>query len=562
MTHLVDVSGLSLSIGKGGREIVRNVSFTVAPGEFVGIVGESGSGKTQAARAIMGLTPPPLVRSAGRILFEGEDMAAAGDARLRKLRGARIGMVFQEPMTSLNPSMTIGRQLDEGLALHRPELSPAARREKALAMLARVGITDPQAALAAWPHEFSGGMRQRMMLASVMLLEPALLIADEPTTALDALVQRDVLELMVGLTREHNTAVLLISHDLPMVARYTQRMIVMQQGEVVEAGDTAALLAGPKQDYTRKLLEAIPRRQAARTIADNQPVIEVRKLVFDYPGKRKLFAKSAAKRVPHGIDLVVRPREIVAVVGGSGSGKTTLGRAIAGLIQPTEGDIRFRGHSIARSDAGWLDYRLNCQMVFQDPYSSLNPRMNIGQLVGEGLRLVPGLSSAERQSRVAKMLDEVGLQPQHAARYAHELSGGQRQRVAIARALIRQPAFVIADEPVSALDVTVRAQVLALLAELQERHGFACLFISHDLGVVEQVADRVIVMQAGQIIEQGSRDEVFDHPQHAYTRKLLSAIPALTPTGQGGMQLKWRFDDTDAAAGAVNPIPPIQPLPA
>ena len=525
MTQLVDVSGLSLSVGKGGREIVRNVSFTVAPGEIVGIVGESGSGKTQAARAIMGLTPPPLVRSAGRILFEGEDMATVGDARLRKLRGARIGMVFQEPMTSLNPSMTIGRQLDEGLALHRPELSPAARREKALAMLARVGISDPRAALSAWPHEFSGGMRQRMMLASVMLLEPALLIADEPTTALDALVQRDVLELMVGLTREHNTAVLLISHDLPMVARYTQRMIVMQQGEVVEAGDTAAMLAGPQQDYTRKLLEAIPRRQAARTIADEQPVIEVRNLVIDYPGKRKLFSKSTAKRVLHGIDLVVRPREIVAVVGGSGSGKTTLGRAIAGLIKPTEGDIRFRGRSIARSDAGWLDYRLNCQMVFQDPYSSLNPRMNIGQLIGEGLRLVPGLSTAEKQARVAKMLDEVGLQPQHAQRYAHELSGGQRQRVAIARALVRRPAFVVADEPVSALDMTIQAQVLRLFQSLQAHHGFACLFISHDLAAVEQIADRVIVMERGRIVEQGARDAVFDAPRHAYTQALLAATP-------------------------------------
>jgi peptide/nickel transport system ATP-binding protein len=229
------------------------------------------------------------------------------------------------------------------------------------------------------------------------------------------------------------------------------------------------------------------------------------------------------------------------VVGGSGSGKTTLGRAIAGLIKPTEGDIRFRGRSIARSDAGWLDYRLNCQMVFQDPYSSLNPRMSIGQLVSEGLRLVPGLTSGERQTRVAKMLDEVGLQPQHAQRYAHELSGGQRQRVAIARALIRQPAFVIADEPVSALDVTVRAQVLALLAELQERHGFACLFISHDLGVVEQVADRVIVMQDGRIVEQGPRDAVFDAPQQDYTRKLLSAIPALEPTAGGGVRLRWRF---------------------
>jgi peptide/nickel transport system ATP-binding protein len=546
MSKLVDVSKLTLAVGPGGREIVRDVSFTVLPGEFVGIVGESGSGKTQAAKAIMGLTPLPLVRTAGRVEFEGEDLTIASEARLRELRGARIGMVFQEPMTSLNPSMTIGQQLDEGLALHRRQLTPAMRRELTLDMLARVGILDPKAALAAWPHEFSGGMRQRMMLASVMLLEPALLIADEPTTALDAVVQRDVLELMVGLTRERNTAVLLISHDLPMVARYTERVIVMKQGEVVESGDTARLLAAPGQPYTRKLLQAIPRRQAARTIEAAPPVIEVRNLVFDYAGHRRLFSRTAAKRVLHGIDLLIHPREVVAVVGGSGSGKTTLGRAIAGLIQPTQGEIRFRGHAIKRNDDRWHDYRLNCQMVFQDPYSSLNPRMTIGQLVGEGLRQVHDMSAADKRARVTKMLQEVGLGGKYSDRYAHELSGGQRQRVAIARALIRHPSFVIADEPVSALDVTVRAQVLELFAELQDRHGFSCLFISHDLGVVEQVADRVIVMQAGKIIEQGSRDEVFDQPRHAYTRKLLSAIPALTPTPHGGMQLKWRFDEPDA----------------
>ena len=545
MSKLVDVSNLTLAVGAGGKEIVRDVSFAVLPGEFVGIVGESGSGKTQAAKAIMGLTPLPLVRTAGRVEFEGEDLTVASEARLRELRGARIGMVFQEPMTSLNPSMTIGRQLDEGLALHRRQLTPGMRRELTLDMLARVGILDPKAALAAWPHEFSGGMRQRMMLASVMLLEPALLIADEPTTALDAVVQRDVLELMVGLTRERNTAVLLISHDLPMVARYTERVIVMKQGEVVESGDTARLLAAPGQPYTRKLLEAIPRRQAARTIEAAPPVIEVRNLVFDYAGHRRLFSRTAAKRVLHGINLVIRPREVVAVVGGSGSGKTTLGRAIAGLIQPTQGEIQFRGHAIKRHDARWHDYRLNCQMVFQDPYSSLNPRMTIGQLVGEGLRQVPAMSAADKRARVTKMLREVGLDGKYSDRYAHELSGGQRQRVAIARALIRHPSFVIADEPVSALDVTVRTQVLELFAELQDRHGFSCLFISHDLSVVEQVADRVIVMQAGKIIEQGSRDEVFDQPKHAYTRKLLSAIPALTATPQGGMQLKWRFDEPD-----------------
>ena len=556
MKPLVEIEHLTLALGQRGRSIVRDFSLSIAPGEFVGIVGESGSGKTQAARAILGLTPPPLVRTAGSIRVEGEELTTATPARLRALRGARIGMVFQEPMTSLNPSMTIGRQLDEGLALHRPTLVPAERRTMILAMLAKVGLSDPEAALLAWPHEFSGGMRQRMMLASVMLLAPALLIADEPTTALDAVVQRDVLELMVRLTREQHTAVLLISHDLPMVARYTDRVIVMEQGVVVESGATTQLLAAPREPYTRKLLEAIPRRQVARVLQETEepPVVSVRGLVFDYPGKRRLFAKAPAKRVLHGIDLVVRPREVVAVVGGSGSGKTTLGRTIAGLLSPTGGDILFRGRPIERGDAHWQDYRLNCQMVFQDPYSSLNPRMTIAQLVGEGLRLVPGMTNADRRTRVASMLRDVGLQDSFADRYAHELSGGQRQRVAIARALVRRPSFVIADEPVSALDVTVRAQVLALLAELQDRYGFSCLFISHDLGVVEQVADRVIVMQAGRIIEQGSRDTVFDQPQQAYTKKLLSAIPALKPTAAGGVQLEWRFD-ADAAETAVSAVP-------
>jgi len=546
--QLVAVSGLTLALGSRGRQIVRDVSFAVAPGEFVGLVGESGSGKTQAARAIMGLTPLPLVRTAGSIVFEGENLAQATQARLRLLRGARIGMVFQEPMTSLNPSSTIGSQLDEGLALHRPQLTKAMRRELTLDMLARVGIHDPKAALTAWPHEFSGGMRQRMMLASVMLLEPALLIADEPTTALDAVVQRDVLELMVDLTREHNTAVLLISHDLPMVARYTDRVIVMRQGEVVESGNTDAMLAAPAQEYTRKLLAAIPRRQPARTLPAADPVIEVRQLVVDYAGHQRLFSKTAAKRVLHGIDLAIQPKEIVAVVGGSGSGKTTLGRSIAGLIAPTEGKLLFKGREVQRKDPAWRDYRLNCQMVFQDPYSSLNPRMTIAQLVGEGLRQVEGMSNADKRARVTKMLQEVGLDGKYGERHAHELSGGQRQRVAIARALVRHPSFVIADEPVSALDVTVRAQVLELFAELQDRHGFSCLFISHDLGVVEQVADRVLVMQNGRIIEQGSRDAVFDRPQHAYTRELLSAIPALIPTASGGMQLQWRCNESAAPA--------------
>ncbi|MGS1105919.1 ABC transporter ATP-binding protein [Achromobacter anxifer] len=542
MSALVSVSNLSLSVGAGGREIVSGVSFEVAPGEMVGIVGESGSGKTQAARAIMGLTPSPLVVAGGSIKFEGVDVTQASPAALRKLRGARIGMVFQEPMTSLNPSMPIGRQLEEGLRLHRKDLSAAARRERILEMLRRVGIRDPKGAMEAWPHEFSGGMRQRMMLASVMLLEPALLIADEPTTALDAVVQRDVLELMVDLTREHHTAVLMISHDLPMVARYTERMVVMQHGKVLETGATASILERPQHPYTRKLLDAMPRRLPARQLGKEAPIVEVRNLVVDYAGHQRLFSRTGAKRALNGIDLHVKPREVVAVVGGSGSGKTTLGRAIAGLLAPTSGQILFRGQAVSRRSASWRDYRLNCQMVFQDPYSSLDPRMTIGQLVGEGLRMLDDMPAADKRRRVDEVLAEVGLGSEYAQRYPHEMSGGQRQRVAIARAIVRRPAFVIADEPVSALDVTVRAQVLDLFADLQERHGFSCLFISHDLGVVEQVADRVVVMRDGGIVEQGSRDTVFDQPQEEYTRSLLSAIPALESTDTGGVRLRWRLD--------------------
>ncbi|MCV6903501.1 MAG: ABC transporter ATP-binding protein [Achromobacter xylosoxidans] len=545
MSALVTVSNLSLTVGRGGREIVGGVSFEVAPGEMVGIVGESGSGKTQAARAIMGLTPPPLVVAGGSIRFEGIEVTQARPAELRKLRGARIGMVFQEPMTSLNPSMPIGRQLDEGLKLHRRDLSTAQRRERILEMLRRVGIRDPKAAIEAWPHEFSGGMRQRMMLASVMLLEPALLIADEHATALDAVVQGDVLELMVDRTREHNTAVRMISHDLPMVARYTERMVVMQHGKVLETGTTAGILERPQHSYTRKLLDAMPRRLPARAPIQEAPIVEVRNLVVDYAGHQRLFSRTGAKRALNGIDLQVKPREVVAVVGGSGSGKTTLGRAIAGLLSPTSGQILFRNQPVSRRSPAWRDYRLSCQMVFQDPYSSLDPRMTIGQLVGEGLRMLVDMAAADKRRRVDEVLAEVGLGSEYAKRFPHELSGGQRQRVAIARAVVRRPSFVIADEPVSALDVTVRAQVLDLFADLQERHGFSCLFISHDLGVVEQVADRVVVMRDGGIVEQGSRDTVFDRPCEEYTRSLLSAIPALESTDTGGVRLRWRLDQPE-----------------
>ncbi|CAN7616757.1 ABC transporter ATP-binding protein [Rhizobium sp. LjRoot98] len=537
--RLLSVRDLSLQVVHRGVEVVKKVSFDIEPGEIFGIVGESGSGKSLATRAIISLLPPAIKVTGGQVTFRGRDVLSMSEAGLRELRGGEIGLVFQEPMTSLNPSMTIGRQLEEGLVLHT-NMTPATRRERILAMLQRVGIRDPEGALSAYPHEFSGGMRQRIMLASVMLLKPALLIADEPTTALDAVIQRDVMELMVELTKAEGTAVLLISHDLPMVARYTSRIVVMEKGSLVEQGTTEQILEKPQHPYTRKLLSSLPIRGDVRPIDTvSAPMISARNIVVDYPGRKSLFKKAVPKRALHGVSVDIHAGEVVARVGGSGSGKTTLGRTIAGLVNQSSGDILFQGRE---RSADWRDYRLNCQMVFQDPYSSLDPRMTILSLVEEALRLVPNIDRAAKKKRAYETLEEVGLGTEYALRYPHELSGGQRQRVAIARAIARRPKFLIADEPVSALDVTVRAQVLTLFSDLQKRYGFSCLFISHDLGVVEQVADRVIVMQDGRIIEQGDRNTIFDKPKEAYTRRLLSAIPALDLNENGGVKLKWRLE--------------------
>lgn len=541
---LLQVDHLQLETRQHAKRVVDDISFSVNRGEIVGIVGESGSGKSLTARAVMRLEPPAIARVGGAIRFEDQDVTTMPSGALRKMRGAKVGMVFQEPMTSLNPSMTIGRQLDEALALHS-KYSAKQRRDLTIRMLTRIGIQNPEKSLSAYPHHFSGGMRQRIMLAAVMLVKPALLIADEPTTALDAIVQRDVLELMVELTREQGTAVLLISHDLPMVARYTDKIIVMEHGRIVEQGPTAQIISSPRHPYTRKLLSSLPVRGPARAInRDVTPIVQAKHIIVDYPGRGGLFRKNPDVRALHGIDLEIHPQEVLALVGGSGSGKTTLGWTIAGLLKKTDGELRFAGEPVDRSNASWQNYRQDCQMVFQDPYSSLDPRMTIRQLLQESLRTVPQMDDRARNRRIDEVLDEVGLAAgEYADRYPHALSGGQRQRIAIARALARRPKFVIADEPVSALDVTVRAQVLRLFSELQRHYGFSCLFISHDLAVVEQVADRVAVMQTGRIVELGSRDAIFDSPQHAYTRKLLSAIPLLEATPGGGVKTRWRFED-------------------
>jgi peptide/nickel transport system ATP-binding protein len=527
---MLDVTNLSVAVGPGGARVVDELAFRLDAGDMLALVGESGSGKTMAARAVLGLLPPPLVTTPQSVIsFDGRDLTRLDPAALRAVRGAQIGMVFQEPMVSLNPAMTIGEQMAEGLRLHRA-MGATEIRDRSLAMLERIRIQHPARCLSAHPHEFSGGMRQRIMLASVMLLEPKLLIADEPTTALDTLVQRDVLDLMVELTREKGTAVLLISHDLGMVSHYVRDVVVMRAGKAVEQGPSRAVLREPRHDYTRKLVDALPRRAAggARSAATAEPLVELEGVVIDYPGRARLFGRSEAKRAVHGVDLVVRRGETLALVGASGSGKTTLGRAIVGLVQPSAGTIRFRGEPIAKGHGATARrQRRDMQIVFQDPYSSLDPRQRIGSIVEEPLKLDRGLTRAARRARVEEVFGEVGLPLTFLDRLPHQLSGGQRQRVAIARAIVRRPAFVVADEPVSALDMTVQKQILLLIRSLQARYGFACLFVSHDLGAVEQVADRVAVMEDGRIVELGARDAVFDAPAHPYTRRLLDAAMLL-----------------------------------
>lgn len=541
---VLSVENLSVQMGTTGPTVVDGLNFTLPAGEMLALVGESGSGKTMAARSVLGLLPPPFAVTAdSRIRFHGTELTTLQPAGLRDIRGAKIGMVFQEPMVSLNPAMTIGRQMAEGLALHH-KLGRHEIRDRSLAMLERIRIQDPARCLAAYPHEFSGGMRQRIMLASVMLLKPALLIADEPTTALDTLIQRDVLDLMVELTQENETAVLLISHDLGMVSHYVRNVVVMHKGRAVEQGNAADVLHAPKHDYTRRLVDALPRRSAGgdrSSSASAEPLITLKDIVIDYPGRPKLLGRTASKRAVHGVDLTVNRGETLALVGGSGSGKTTLGRAIVGLVAPSEGAMAFRGAPIAYGrDAASRSLRQQIQIVFQDPYSSLDPRQRIADIVEEPLKLDPGMGGAQRRARVNEVFAEVGLAPELAGRFPHQLSGGQRQRVAIARAIVSRPAFVVADEPVSALDMTVQKQILKLFRDLQARYGFACLFVSHDLGAVEQVADRVAVMENGRIVEIGTRDDVFDRPQHVYTRRLLDAAMLLDRTfagaSSGGLQ--------------------------
>ena len=517
---ILSVEGLTITFPGSATPAVSDLSFHVAAGERLAIVGESGSGKSATAMALLGLLPQHSQVAASRMAFMGDRFDLSRPDTLEPLRGRKIGMVFQEPMTSLNPVLTIGRQLTEALVAH--DRSAAEALERATDMLARVGIADPLRRMRQYPHEFSGGMRQRVMIAMAMLLEPKLLIADEPTTALDVTVQAQVLELMTRMTEEAGASLLLITHDMGVVAETADRVLVMQRGQLVEQQAVGPLFAAPRAAYTRQLLAAVPRADARGVaLSRERPV-----LVLDAVSKR--FAGALAPAVDR-VTLTVGRGETLALVGESGSGKSTLGRIAARLIAPDSGTVEFDDKDITKAKGRQLmRARRGLQMVFQDPYASLDPRRSIGQSIGEPLTVM-GIGGSDRRKRVAALLDRVGLPDDWVARYPHQLSGGQRQRVVIARALAADPILLVADEPTSALDVSVQAEILKLLAELRVERNMAMLFITHDLAVVREVAHSVAVMRNGRILESGSSVSIMSTPRHPYTQALLSAAPVPDP---------------------------------
>ncbi|WP_376705945.1 dipeptide ABC transporter ATP-binding protein [Mesorhizobium sp. ISC25] len=536
---VLSVSGLSVAVRgeEGERDVVSDLTFSLMRGETLCIAGESGSGKSMTALAIMGLLPQPAARiGSGSIRLGDQDLAALSESGMRRIRGDRIAMIFQEPMTSLNPVLSIGRQLTEAIEAHT-SLSRSNSRLRALEALKAVRIPDAERRLEHYPHELSGGMRQRVMIAMALALNPDVLIADEPTTALDVTVQGEVLELLRDLQREHGTSIILITHDMGVVAEMADRVIIMRDGRMVEQGSAADIFNRPQADYTRELLAAVPRIGGGRTAEDRQDATNMpAELVsvsdlhvrFDLHGG---FFGRVDRRVHavEGVSFSIAPHETLSLVGESGCGKSTTAKAIAGLV-PYTGSISIGGHDLsALSRKERKAVRRNVQMIFQDPFASLDPRMRVGDLVAEPL-LIHGLGDREqRHAQIAALFERVGLSADQMERYPHEFSGGQRQRICIARALALRPKLIIADESVSALDVSVQARVLRLLKELQREFGVAYLFISHDMAVVENISDRVAVMYLGQIVEMGTRDQIFSNPRHPYTKRLIEAVPVPDP---------------------------------
>jgi microcin C transport system ATP-binding protein len=536
---LISVENLSVDFRGSGKvtHAVKHISFDIGEAETVALVGESGSGKTVTALSILRLLPYPAAsHPSGLIHFKGEDLMALPLDGLRHVRGNQISMIFQEPMTSLNPLHTIEQQIGEVLKIHRG-LSDRAAQVRVLDLLAKVGIEDPKGRLDSYPHQLSGGQRQRVMIAMALANEPDLLIADEPTTALDVTIQAQILDLLLKLKSEFNMAMLLITHDLGIVRKMADHVCVMTNGEIVEHGTTRDIFATPQHPYTKHLLASEPKGSPPATNAKAPVVLEAKDLKVWFPIKRGFMRHVVGHiKAVDGIDLVVKEGQTLGVVGESGSGKTTLGLALLRLVT-SAGPIVYLGNRIDGYDSKRMrPLRRDMQIVFQDPYGSLSPRLSVGQIIEEGLLIQkPDMDRAERRARVSRVLKEVGLDPASQDRYPHEFSGGQRQRIAIARALVLEPKFLILDEPTSALDVSVQAQIVDLLRDLQKRYKLAYLFISHDLKVVRALANAIIVLRHGKVVEQGSARTVFTKPKTEYTKALLAAAFELESTRGGAV---------------------------
>ena len=532
---LLKVENLSVDFSTPGGLVhaVKNMSFEVAKGETLALVGESGSGKSVSALSILQLLPYPVARHPnGSVQFEGEEMVGAPDAKLRAIRGNDVAMIFQEPMTSLNPLHTIKKQVNEVLFVHKG-LSRSAARARTLELLKLVGLSDAEKRLNAYPHELSGGQRQRVMIAMALANEPKLVIADEPTTALDVTIQAQILELLDDLKQKFGMSMLFITHDLGIVQKMADRVCVMNQGEIVEHGPTEQIFASPSHDYTRHLLDAEPSGAALAPDHGAVKIMQADDLKVYFPIKAGIMRRTVDHvKAVDGITVEVREGQTVGVVGESGSGKTTLGLALLRLIS-SDGPIEFEGRQIADLRTRELrPLRREMQVVFQDPYGSLSPRMSISQIIEEGLKVHGiGADAAARDEMIVTVLQEVGLDPAVRHRYPHEFSGGQRQRVAIARALVLRPKFIVLDEPTSALDRSVQAQTINLLRGLQEKYKLAYLFISHDLKVVRAISNHVIVMRHGKVVEQGPANQVFDAPREDYTKALMAAAFDLAAGG-------------------------------
>lgn len=535
-SRVLDVSGLSVGIeSEAGLHLaVSTLSLAISAGETFALVGESGSGKSMTAMALLRLLPEAATLRAGRIMLGDTELTRLPERDMRRIRGGQVGIIFQEPSTCLNPVLTIGKQIEETLRLHTA-LRGATLRERAVQWLERVGIPEPERRLDDYPFQFSGGQKQRIMIAMALAAEPRLLIADEPTTALDVTVQNQILDLLRDIQRELGLAILLITHDLAVVKKVAQHVALMRHGKIVELRDADGFFADPQHPYARELLNAIPsmeRRKRPVVVAKGDPVLDVNDLTVRYVKRRAFLRRSAGVEVLKGVSFSLHAGETLALLGGSGCGKTTAAKALLGLLDGQAvvgGQIQLHGENIKDVRGAALKaMRRRVQIVFQDPYASLDPRMLVGEILAEGMAaLRPEWSRAERDERAVQMLEQVGLPTDAVRRYPHEFSGGQRQRIAIARALAVEPSVLVCDEPTSALDVSVQAQILDLLHSLQESLQLACLFITHNFGVVEYMADRIAIMHEGRIVEEGSARRVLELPQHEQTRTLLAAVPRL-----------------------------------